>query len=184
MGFTSHLKKDPELPGISLSLRVHRPWVQLLVSGRFVACDVPTPSCRLPLSSKCTPVPPGPPINIEYTHAFTHCIYDNVVQTQARWHCSPSDSGIIITIQKVKHSASTLFSVIYAFVLLLLFALISICKSNHAASPSQLLALSGQKLQPTGNGLCKYSTVDTRRASLRASLPWWDDQGTDTTAIT
>ncbi|TNN80899.1 hypothetical protein EYF80_008904 [Liparis tanakae] len=79
-------------------------------------------------------------------------------------HLTP-ESGIIITIRKVKRSASSLFVVIYAVVLLPLLALISICKSNHAASPWRLLVLSGKKPRPTGNSLCKYVTVDTRRAA-------------------
>lgn len=111
-------------------------------------------------------------------HPYMHILHDNIVYTQACWCCSPSrsvsDSSIIITIQKVKHSASSLFFVIYAFVLLPLFTLISICKSNHTASPSQLLVLSGQNRQPTGNSLCKYTTVDTRWAEHSASLLWLD----------
>lgn len=85
-----------------------------------------------------------------------------------------SVSGIIITIQKVKHNASSLFFVIYAFVLLTLFPLLSICKSNHTPSLLQRLVLSGQKPRPTGNSLCKYNTVDIRRAVHGASLLWWD----------
>lgn len=136
---------------IILSLRVYVSGVVTHFS-HFVACNVPTASYMLSLSSKCTPVlaalsiNPPPPTTHPTMHLWQRCLNS--------WCCSPSrsvsNSSIIITIQKVKHSASSLFFfVMYAFVRLPLFTLISICKS-HTALPSQLLVLSGQKSWPIG----------------------------------
>lgn len=172
------------MPGISPSLcvRVCLHSVSAFTHfPHFVACNARTASHMLSLSSKCTPVltPPSPrsrsasPRHTPTFYLWQRCLNSGRVGVAAPVGTDLTPASLS-PFKKVKHSASSFFFVIYAFVLLPLFTLISICKSNHTTSPSQLLVPSGQKPRPTGNSLCKYATVDTRWAAHGAVLLWWD----------
>lgn len=136
----------------------------------------------LSLSSKCAPVLTASPTKPHqphtlHTHTHVRAIVSHTLGSGSGW--GVSDSSIIITIQKVKHTASSLFFAFYVFVPLSLFQLISICKSNHthrhSSWCSQDRSLGWQETVYVNTPLL---TQDGQR-TVPLSLIRYSDQGTD-----